>query len=463
MPEREELAMSAAVEPQTLIPEPRPHLNALPGGKRRIASRGMNVMDLFWDLAVQTLANLRRNKLRSFLTLFGIAWGIASLVMMSALSDGFRDGQRKNMSQIGDNIVFLWGGTTEMQAGGKRAGHRVFLTRQDVLTIREQCPEVAVVAAETKTEQVPVRSATNSGRFLTLGVTPEYLKLRNLPVDHGRTVSDADVREGRRVAVLGASVRKQLFEKKPVPLGETVYVNSYPYEVIGVMPDKDQNSSYDGWDNDKVVVPESVLLRDMPERREFYSEGRVNGILYRPAVTKNWAAAQAEVRAALGKAKDFDPKDKGAIDTWDMIEDAQMFDSIFDAGEIFLAVVSLVTLSLGGIGVMNTMMMAVSERTNEIGLKKALGATNNRILLEFFLEGLLLAVLSGVGGLILVLGLAKLVNSLPLPQMFSGLPIHWTVLALSTLALGLVAVSSSLPPARKAAAMTPVEALRFEH
>jgi putative ABC transport system permease protein len=463
MPEREELAMSAAVEPQTLIPEPRPHLNALPGGKRRIASRGMNVMELFWDLAVQTLANLRRNKLRSFLTLFGIAWGIASLVMMSALSDGFRDGQRKNMSQIGDNIVFLWGGTTEMQAGGKRAGHRVFLTRQDVLTIREQCPEVAVVAAETKTEQVPVRSATNSGRFLTLGVTPEYLKLRNLPVDHGRTVSDADVRQERRVAVLGASVRKQLFEKKPVPLGETVYVNSYPYEVIGVMPDKDQNSSYDGWDNDKVMVPESVLLRDMPERREFYSEGRVNGILYRPAVTKNWAAAQAEVRAALGKAKDFDPKDKGAIDTWDMIEDAQMFDSIFDAGEIFLAVVSLVTLSLGGIGVMNTMMMAVSGRTNEIGLKKALGATNNRILLEFFLEGLLLAVLSGVGGLILVLGLAKLVNSLPLPQMFSGLPIHWTVLALSTLALGLVAVSASLPPARKAAGMTPVEALRFEH
>jgi putative ABC transport system permease protein len=189
----------------------------------------------------------------------------------------------------------------------------------------------------------------------------------------------------------------------------------------------------------------------------------VNGILYRPAVTKNWAAAQAEVRAALGKAKDFDPKDKGAIDSWDMIEDAQMFDSIFDAGEIFLAVVSLVTLSLGGIGVMNTMMMAVSERTNEIGLKKALGATNNRILLEFFLEGLLLAVLSGVGGLILVLGLAKLVNSLPLPQMFSGLPIHWTVLALSTLALGLVAVSASLPPARKAAGMTPVEALRFEH
>jgi putative ABC transport system permease protein len=422
----------------------------------------MNVSELLWDLAVQTLANLRRNKLRSFLTLFGIAWGIASLVMMSALSDGFRDGQRKNMSQIGDNLVFLWGGVTEMQAGGKRAGHRVFLTRQDVLTIREQCPAVATVAAETKTNQVPVHSSTNAGRFLTLGVTPEYLKLRNLPVDQGRTISAADVADERRVAVLGAAVRKQLFEKKPVPLGEVVYLNNYPYEVVGVMPEKEQNSSYDGWDNDKVLVPESVLLRDMPERREYYSDGRVNGIIYRAASTRNWSGAQAQVRAALGRAKDFDPKDEGALDVWDMPKESEMFDTIFDAGEIFLAVVSLVTLSLGGIGVMNTMMMAVSERTNEIGLKKALGATKGRILLEFFLEGLFLAVLSGAGGLILVLTLAKGVNSLPLPQMFSGLPIHWNVLALATLALGLVAVGASLPPARKAAAMTPVEALRFE-
>ena len=113
--------MSAAVEPQILAPEPMPHLNVYPGGKRRITSRGMNGMELFWDLAAQTLANLRRNKLRSFLTLFGIAWGIASLVMMSALSDGFRDGQRKNMAQIGDSLVFVWGGTTEIASNVPRS------------------------------------------------------------------------------------------------------------------------------------------------------------------------------------------------------------------------------------------------------------------------------------------------------------------------------------------------------
>jgi len=427
--------------------------------------REMYAFELFWDLVRQTLANLRRNKLRSFLTMFGIGWGIASLVMMSALSDGFRDGQRKNMAQIGDNLVFVWGGTTQNQAGGKRAGREIKLYRSDVDLIRQQCPAVEVVAAESSTYQVPARSAANSGRFLTLGVTPEYLKLRNLPVDRGRAISAADVREERRVAVLGSAVRKQLFEKQPVPLGETVFIKDHPYEVVGLMPEKNQNSTYDGWDNDKIMVPEPVLLRDAPRRREVYAEGRVDCLLYRPKDTRHWAEADAEVNAALGKEKDFDPQDEGAIDRWNFIKESEMFDSIFDAGEIFLAIVALVTLSLGGIGVMNTMMMAVRERTNEIGLKKAVGATKGRITTEFFLEGLILAVLAGVIGLLLVWLLSVAVNwvvKVANLSMFAGLPIHYNVLLLATAALGLVAVCSSLPPARRAAELTPVEALRFE-
>lgn len=435
-----------------------------PGGRKaaRRARTSMHPGELLWDLCVQTLANLRRNKLRSFLTLFGIAWGIASLVLMSALSDGFRQGQRKNMSQIGDNIVFVWGGITEKQAGGQRAGRRVQLNQRDLQIIATQCPAVEVVAPETKTGNVAARSATNSGRFLAVGVTPEYLRLRNLPAGAGRAVSAADVREERRVAVLGSNVRKQLFEKEPQPLGRTVMLNNFPYEVIGVMNEKEQNSSYDGWDNDKVLVPEPSLRRDFPPTREVYAEGRVGGILYRPVSTAQWEEAQGQVRAALGRVHGFEKDDKGALRIWDTIEGAQMFDSIFNAGEIFLAVVALITLSLGGVGVMNTMMMAVAERTNEIGLKKAVGATSGRILLDFFLEGLFLAALSGVAGLAVVLTLTSLINMLPMPAMFSGLPVSWPMLVFATLALGLVAVLSALPPARAAAEMTPVEALRHE-
>lgn len=415
-----------------------------------------------WDLFVQTLANLRRNKLRSFLTLFGIAWGIASLVLLSALSDGFRQGQRKNMGQIGDSLVFLYGGITEAQAGGQRAGRRIRFDTADIEAIRTQCPEVQVVAAETKTYDVPVRSSFNAGRFLTVGVSPEYLRLRNLPVDKGRHISQQDVDGRHRVAVLGFNVAKQLFEKQPRVLGQTIQIAGKPYQVIGTMGEKEQNSSYDGWDNDKVLIPEPALKQDAPPSREIYAQGRVSGIIYRPASVARWQEAQDQVRNVLARRYGFDPKDKGAVRIFDSVESAQMFDAIFNAGEIFLGVIALVTLSLGGVGVMNTMMMAVAERTNEIGLKKALGATSRRILLDFFLEGLFLAVLSGVAGLTLCLLLSSLVNSLPMPVMFSGLPIKWDILALATFALGLTAIASALPPARRAAQMDPVEALRHD-
>jgi len=445
----------------TSIAEPRPAAlaarTALEAPRRR-----MHAGELAADLLRQTLWNIRRNKLRSFLTLFGIAWGIASLVLMSALSDGFRQGQRKNMSQIGDNIVFVFGGVTEEQAGGQRAGRQIRLRESDIELIRANCPAVAVISAEHKTWDVPARSATNAGRFLTVGVNPEYLKLRNLPVESGRTVSEADVREARRVAVLGASVRKQLFERNPRPVGERIYINNYPFEVIGVMSEKEQNSSYDGWDNDKILIPHTTLLRDAPSDRQVYAERRVYGFLYRPYDVSKWEEAQARVRAVLARAHGFSPADKGALRIFDSIESAQMFDAIFNATEIFLGTIALITLSLGGIGVMNTMMIAVAERTNEIGLKKALGASRRRILLDFFLEGVLLAALSGAAGLVLTFLVSGAVNSLPLPAMFGGLPIQWKTLALATLALGAVAVLSALPPARRAARLTPVEALRYE-
>ncbi len=423
----------------------------------------MHPLEHFRDLLEQTLGNIRRNKLRSFLTLFGIAWGIASLVLLSALADGFRIGQRRNMAQIGDNIVMLFPGRTEMQAGGKRAGRRIVLYKSDVAVIRDQCPSVAVVAAEQKTWGVPASSRFNSGEFLTVGVTPAYLQIRNLPVGEGRAISETDLKQRHRVAVLGYSVRRQLFEDRPNVIGQRIRLRGYPYTVIGLMPEKNQNSSYDGWDNEKILIPATTLVRDMPEDRRTYAEGRVNAILYRPASLEQWQTAQHEVKSVLGRLHGFDARDEGALHIWDTVENAELFGKVFDSMEIFLAAIALVTLTLGGIGVMNTMMMAVSERTNEIGLKKALGATSGRVLLDFFLEGLTLALLAGAVGLALVLSLAWAVNSLPMPDMFAGLPIKWSTLLFATAVLGLVAVAAALPPAHNAARLTPVEALRHEN
>jgi putative ABC transport system permease protein len=421
----------------------------------------VNFFESVTGLLVQTALNVWRNKLRSFLTMFGIAWGIVSLVLMSALCDGFRQGQRKNMSQIGDNLVFLFGGRTEMHAGGQRAGRRIFLNERDVRALRDQCPLLESVSGELRTEEAPASSAFNSGRFNIIGVTPEYLKLRNLPVETGRQVQAPDVAEGRRVCVLGASVKKQLFEERRA-LGERISIAGYPYMVIGAMGKKSQNSSYDGWDNEKILIPASSLRRDRPPYVEAVSEGRVDAILYRPVSVRDWKPARMQAQQGRGGLHDFNPRDQGALGIWDMIEGAELFDKVFDATEIFLAVVALVTLTLGGVGVMNTMMMAVAERTHEIGVKKALGATKARILIDFFLEGLLLALLSGIAGTAVMWTLASAVNTLPMPDMFAGLPIELNTALIAIAALGSVAVLAALPPAWRAAQLTPVEALRFE-
>lgn len=410
----------------------------------------------------QAMGALWRHKLRSCLTMFGIGWGVCCLALIASTGEGFRQGQRKNWAQLGDGIVMVFPGRTEMQAGGRRAGRDIHLFKSDVEAIREQCPLVEVAAEEIKTWSVPAESAFNSGQFLVLGVDPDYLSIRNLPAADGRNINWNDVENRSRVCVLGDSVRKQLFPQRQTALGATVRIQGFRYDVVGLMGEKDQNSSYDGWDNDKILIPNTTLRADCPLTRPIAIEGRLQTIVYRPRSLDQWKQAQAQVRRTLGRIHGFDPRDEAAVPMWDTIETAAMFDDIFKSLRFFLGAVGLITLSLGGMGVMNTMMTAVLERTAEIGLKKALGATKRRILLEILTEGVLLSLVSGALGLLLVAGLAAAVNSLPLPGFFSGLPIDERLILHLVGFLGAVAVLSALPPAWRAARMTPIQALRYE-
>jgi len=412
------------------------------------------------ELAGQVMDSLLRNKLRTFLTMAGIAWGITSIVLIVAMGDGFKAGQVNNMKQLGENIVILFGGRTELQAGGERAGRRIRLNYSDIENIRRESYLVKVVAAELE-GNVRVTSPYNSGAFDATGVEAFFPQLRTLPIGDGRFFSDTDEKNGERVCVIGVDVKKQLFGARVDVVGREVAINSIPYKIIGVVADKTQNSSYSGLDEKKVWLPYTTMTRDVPPTK-YYVPGYLDEILYQPRSLDQYEEARAQVRKVIARAHGFSPADKSALGIWDTVDDQRRVAGIFDSMTAFLGFIALVTLSLGGIGVMNIMLVTVSERTREIGLRKALGATRLRIMIDFLAEGCVLAFVSGFIGWSIAFGLSSLLKLVQMPDMFPGLPVSATTTALSFGTLAIIAIASALFPAWRAATLTPVEALRYE-
>jgi putative ABC transport system permease protein len=227
------------------------------------------------------------------------------------------------------------------------------------------------------------------------------------------------------------------------------------------MADKTQNSSYNGLDEKKVWLPYTTMTRDVPPTK-YYIPGYLDEILYQPRSLDQYEEARSQVRKVIGRAHDFDPRDKSALGIWDTVEDQRRTAGIFDSMTLFLGFIALVTLSLGGIGVMNIMLVTVSERTREIGLRKALGATRLRIMIDFLVEGCVLAFVSGLIGWAIAFGLSSALTFVKMPDMFPGLPVSGATTALAFGTLAVIAIASALFPAWRAASLTPVEALRYE-
>jgi putative ABC transport system permease protein len=411
---------------------------------------------LLGEIFVQTLRTLWAHKLRSFLTMFGIAWGVGSLLLLIGLGEGFRSGQKKNLARMGEDVLFIFGGT--VPAGtGRTTGREYSLSYGDYLAIRDEAHNIRGVSASLNRGNITAASQWGNYGVGFMAVTPSMNKVRNFPVVQGRFFNEQDNEETRNVIVIGQEVVKNIFPGQ-APLGNRLLLNGVPFEVIGVFGIMDRG---DIGSNSRVMIPIRTGFKYFPYRGQ-ETPNAVAMINYQPRIREANEEAKAEVHRIIARRHNFDPDTKDVFNEFDTIKGAETVGKIFDAMNIFLGSVGLVTLALGAIGIVNIMLVSVAERTKEIGLRKALGATNRSVLTQFFLEGAFLTMISGFVGLAFAAGLMQALGALPSPQGFDTPKLVPMSAALSIGSLAIAGIAAGLYPARKAAQLEPVEALRKE-
>ncbi|HUQ50334.1 MAG TPA: ABC transporter permease [Terriglobales bacterium] len=416
-------------------------------------------MRTFFDIVGQTLSTLWAHKLRSFLTMFGIAWGVGSLLLLIGLGEGFRSGNVRQLNQIGQDIMFVFNARVPAQGGSTGGARPYWLTYQDWQDIDREVKSIRASAPVVQRGDIRAVSDYGNTNGQVFGIKPAYNKIRFLPMGGGRWINDDDEAQKRNVAVIGYEMRKNMFPGRPA-LGASILLNGVQFQVIGFLDTtgKDEGNAT----NQRVFIPYNTMQQYFPLKGEFLPTNAVSFINYQPVTRETHDTAREDVRRIIARNHGFDYKQDDAFEDWDTIKSAEMVGGIFDAMNMFLGSVGLVTLGLGAIGIINIMLVAVSERTREIGLRKALGATNRSIMMQFFLEGAFLTTLSGGIGIAAAAGFMAALGTLPSPPGFDTPQlVPWSA-ALSMISLSLAGIIAGIYPARKAALLEPVEALRKE-
>ena len=416
-------------------------------------------MRLVLDIFGQTLRTLWAHKMRSFLTMFGIAWGVGSLLLLVGLGEGFRSGNRKQFDSIGENVMFIWSGRAPAVQGSFTALRQYYLNYRDYQDILLNCPSVA--AATPVISRGDIRAVSDffqaSGQIN--GVQPEFSSIRYVPLNEGRWLNGMDEQQKRRVIVLGDETRRTLFSGRP-SIGSTILLNGVRFQVIGTLlrvGHGDNNTQ-----NLKNYIPYSTMHEFFPPLNAGEDPDVISQINYQPRSRALHDTAKQEVHKIIAKNHGFDPSNPDSFDEWDTIKTVDQIGKIFDAMNVFLGSVGLVTLALGAIGIINIMLVAVADRTREIGLRKAVGATNSSIMFQFFVEGAFLTMLSGGVGIGGAAALMAALSNVSLGDGFDPPKLVASTAALAVISLGIAGVAAGLYPARRAALLEPVEALRKE-
>lgn len=407
------------------------------------------------SLLTEFTRDLRQQKMRTFLTLFGIMWGTATIIVLLALAFGMRDQMTLNMRGMGDEIVILWPGRTSLPYEGYGIGRRISFRETDALLLQKQISDIRDISPEYMRTSIPIRRGEMVNTPNIGGVYPVYGDMRNIfPEQGGRWLNSTDIQERRRVIFLGTDLKQLLFGDEDA-VGELVMVGSVPFTVIGVMQPKTQNSSYTQRDKDRAFIPASTFS-------VLFGTDVVNNIIYTPADPTLSASVKQQVYHVLSRKYRFHPDDHDAISIWDTNEMWVFFHYFFLGMNIFMGIIGGFTLAVGGIGVANIMFVVVQERMKEIGVRRSVGARRWNIMVQFLTETFFVVGLGGVLGYLIgwlvVQGLQFIPENI---AEYIGTP-HFApqVGIISFVVLGSIGLAAGLLPARRAAHLNVVECLR---